>query len=50
MHCHVKAIGALSAHGDQDKLLDWVAHGLSVPKQVIHSRRTGREAESLAKD
>jgi len=24
VHCNIKAIGALSAHGDQKKLLDWV--------------------------
>ena len=49
VHCHVKAIGALSAHGDQDKLLDWVGGGLSVPKQVILTHGEPAAAESLAK-
>ena len=35
VRCHVKAIGALSAHGDQNKLLDWVGGGISVPKKVF---------------
>ena len=27
VHCEVKAIGALSAHGDQEKLLNWLGGG-----------------------
>lgn len=35
VRCRVKAIGALSAHGDQDKLLDWVGGGPSIPKRIL---------------
>ena len=34
VHCMVKAIGALSAHGDQRKLLKWVGSAKKAPKQV----------------
>jgi len=49
VHCHVKAIGALSAHGDQDKLLDWIGGGLSVPKQVILTHGEPAASSALAK-
>jgi len=35
VNCTVKAIGALSAHGDQVKLLDWVGSGGNVPKKIF---------------
>jgi metallo-beta-lactamase family protein len=34
VHCVIKAIGALSAHGDQKKLINWVGGAESVPKKV----------------
>ncbi|MBT3538713.1 MBL fold metallo-hydrolase [Candidatus Parcubacteria bacterium] len=34
VHCTVKAIGALSAHGDQKKLLKWVGTGKKNLKEV----------------
>ncbi len=49
VHCHVKAIGALSAHGDQDKLLDWVGGGTSVPKQVLLTHGEPPASAALAK-
>ena len=49
VHCHVKAIGALSAHGDQDKLLDWVGGGTSVPKQVLLTHGEPPASGALAK-
>lgn len=49
VRCHVKAIGALSAHGDQDKLLDWVGGGTSAPKQVLLTHGEPAAAEALAK-
>lgn len=49
VRCHVQAIGALSAHGDQAKLLDWVGGGSSVPKQVLLTHGEPAAAEALAK-
>ncbi len=49
VRCHVKAIGALSAHGDQNKLLDWIGGGTSVPKQVLLTHGEPAAAEALAK-
>lgn len=34
VHCTVKAIGALSAHGDQKKLLNWVGGAQKLPKEI----------------
>ncbi len=49
VRCHVKAIGALSAHGDQDKLLDWIGGGATVPKQVFLVHGEPQASEALAK-
>ena len=49
VHSHVKAIGALSAHGDQDKLLDWIGGGTTVPKQVFLVHGEPKASEALAK-
>ncbi len=35
VRCQVKMIGALSAHGDQDKLANWITGGKTAPRQVI---------------
>jgi metallo-beta-lactamase family protein len=32
--CAIKAIGAMSAHGDQKKLLDWVGSAKKMPKKI----------------
>lgn len=49
VRCHIKAIGALSAHGDQDKLLDWVGGGTSLPKQVLLTHGEPHASGALAK-
>ncbi len=35
VRCTIKAIGALSAHGDQKKLIDWVGSSGEKPKKVF---------------
>jgi len=34
VHCTIKAIGALSAHGDQQKMLDWIGSAGVAPKKI----------------
>jgi metallo-beta-lactamase family protein len=46
---HVEAIGAFSAHGDQDKLLDWLGGGGEVPKKVLLNHGEPEASEALAK-
>lgn len=48
VRCTVKAIGALSAHGDQKKLLSWVGSGPSVPKKVYCVHGEAHAATELA--
>ena len=53
VNCTVKAIGAFSAHGDQNKLLDWIGGGDTLPKKVYlnHGEPPASEAlEKLLKD
>lgn len=47
--CKVKAIGALSAHADQEKLLDWVGGGETLPKKVYLNHGEPPAAAALAK-
>lgn len=49
VRCHVKAIGALSAHGDQNKLLDWLGGAKTVPKKVYLNHGEPQASEALAK-
>ena len=49
VRCHIKAIGALSAHGDQNKLLDWIGGGSSLPKQVLLTHGEPKASSALAK-
>ncbi len=46
VRCHVKAIGALSAHADQEKLLAWI--GAGKPKRVILNHGEENVSEDLA--
>ena len=49
VRCLVKAIGALSAHGDQNKLLDWIGGGAMTPKKVYLNHGEPEASEALAK-
>ena len=49
MHCEVKAIGALSAHGDQEKLLNWLGGGTGLPKKVYLNHGEPLASEALQK-
>ncbi len=33
--CNIEAMGALSAHADQEKILDWLGGGNGLPKKVV---------------
>lgn len=46
VNCTIKAIGALSAHGDQKKLLSWVRNAEALPKKVycVHGEPTAATA------
>lgn len=46
--CTIKAMGALSAHGDQKKLLDWVGSGGNVPKKIFCVHGEEHAATELA--
>ncbi len=49
VHCEVKAIGALSAHGDQEKLLNWLGGGTGLPKKVYLNHGEPLASEALQK-
>ncbi len=46
VRCRVKAIGAFSAHGDQEKLMDWIGGGNSLSKKIYlnHGEPTASDA------
>ncbi len=46
VNCKIKAIGALSAHGDQNKLASWI--GAARPKQVILNHGDPAASKALA--
>ena len=46
--CHIEAIGALSAHADQDKILDWLGGAKTLPKKVIFNHGETDQADILA--
>lgn len=47
--CHVEAIGALSAHADQNKILDWLGGGKILPKQICFNHGEVDQAQAVAK-
>ena len=49
VHARVKAIGALSAHADQEKLLNWLGGGAGLPKKVYLNHGEPHAAEALQK-
>lgn len=48
VRCTVKAIGALSAHADQSKLIDWIGSGSTLPKQIYFVHGESHAATELA--
>lgn len=46
--CAIKAIGALSAHGDQQKLLEWIKSKNNLPKKVFCVHGEPEAATALA--
>ena len=49
VHCQVKAIGALSAHGDQAKLMKWIDSNKNKPKKVLFNHGEPGVSAVLAK-
>lgn len=49
VRCQVKSIGALSAHGDQEKLLDWIGGSSMLPKKVFLNHGEPKASDVLAK-
>ncbi len=49
VRCQIKAIGALSAHGDQTKLLNWLNSAAVKPKQVYLNHGEPEASASLQK-
>ncbi|PIR77724.1 MAG: MBL fold hydrolase, partial [Candidatus Magasanikbacteria bacterium CG10_big_fil_rev_8_21_14_0_10_38_6] len=48
VRCTVKAIGALSAHGDQHKLMSWVGTATQAPKKIYYVHGEPHAATALA--
>ncbi|MBT4153610.1 MAG: MBL fold metallo-hydrolase [Candidatus Magasanikbacteria bacterium] len=48
VRCHIRAIGALSAHGDSTKLLSWVRNAEKRPAKVYCIHGEAHEATALA--
>lgn len=48
VRCKIKAIGALSAHGDQQKLLSWIGKANTIPKKVFCVHGESHAATELA--
>lgn len=48
VRCHVEVLGALSAHGDQEKLLNWIGGSPAVPKKVYLNHGDPAASEALA--
>lgn len=46
--CTIKAIGGLSAHGDQDKLISWVRGAKKIPKKIYCVHGEPHSATALA--
>lgn len=48
VNCAVKAVGALSAHGDQKKLLDWIGSAKKIPQEIYCVHGEPHAATELA--
>lgn len=49
VHCKIEAIGALSAHGDKEKLTSWISGPIHPPKQVWLNHGEPLPSSALAK-
>lgn len=49
VRCLIKAIGGLSAHGDQKKLLDWIGSAKPLPKKIYCVHGEAHAATELAR-
>ncbi len=47
--CRITAVGGLSAHADQEKLLDWIGGGNNLPKKIYLNHGEPESSEMLAK-
>lgn len=48
VRCTIKAIGALSAHGDQNKLVNWIGSAKTAPKKIYFVHGEPHAATALA--
>ncbi|PIT87892.1 MAG: MBL fold metallo-hydrolase [Candidatus Magasanikbacteria bacterium CG10_big_fil_rev_8_21_14_0_10_40_10] len=48
VNCHLEAMGALSAHADGDKIIDWLSGAQFAPKKVIFNHGEIPQAEVIA--
>ena len=48
VRCHIEAIGALSAHADQEKILDWLGGSSVLPKKVIFNHGESDQSNIVA--
>jgi len=49
VRARVKAVGAFSAHGDQEKLMDWIGGGETLPKKVYLNHGEPLASDALQK-
>lgn len=48
VRCHIQAIGALSAHGDQKKLLSWIQSAKKLPEKIYYVHGETHAATELS--
>jgi metallo-beta-lactamase family protein len=45
--CHISSISALSAHGDQLEMVDWLSHFTKRPKEIFINHGEHHQADAL---